>query len=175
MFRPAPSAYSCLWELVQDVLCDGNMEPTQRYRFVRRWLAHMIHRGPLGASTVRAWYLGSAGGGKSVFGKVGGSQLHPRHYNPNVALSAVRSEGMGRDRPAACVPGFGHMGCGNKVDQGALQKFITGSTDRINDKFLPAGAAPTWAYLSSRHLPGRRSPAAMPMLTIDVSSEPLPR
>ena len=129
------------WELVLEVLCDGNEE---YFDFVRKFLAHMIQK-PKERPLCAIGISGPQGAGKSVFVKVIGSLMHSAHYNPNVAMQAVAGNQQGRDLEGVLLAYLDEASWGgDKLSTGALKKAITGESDRINEKFVPAYSVPTY-------------------------------
>lgn len=129
------------WELVLDVLCDGN---EQYFEFVRKWLAHMVQK-PAERPLCAVGISGPQGVGKSLFVKVVGGLMDSAHYNPNVAMKAIAGDMQGRDLEGVLLAYLDEASWGgDKLSTGALKKAITGETDRINEKFVPAYNVPTY-------------------------------
>jgi hypothetical protein len=85
-FSVTPRKGNCerFWTFVRDVICDGNEE---HYRFLRKWMAHMIQR-PWELPGTAVVLRGLQGTGKNTFADILG-RLVARHYG--VVTSIERS------------------------------------------------------------------------------------
>ena len=142
--EPVEGADLPFWELTLDVICDGN---TEYFEFVQKWIAHLVQfpqRRPLCALGIK----GGQGKGKSSFVKVIGGLMHEAHYNKNVSMEAISGRQQGRDLEGVLLAYVDEATWGGDLSAvGSLKKAITGESDRINEKFVPAYDIPTYKRL----------------------------
>lgn len=117
------------WELVKTGLCNGNEE---YYRYVRKYLAHMIQK-PTELPLTAIGIVSKQGAGKGAFVETVG-ELLGRHFNPNVSMRDLTGQFTGALKDV--ILGFVDEASwgGDKASAGELKRVITQKDARLELK-----------------------------------------
>lgn len=118
--KPVPGDCGLFWAHLKDIICAGDEE---RYRYVRRWLAHAIQK-PAEMPETALVLRGGQGAGKGTLVNIYG-QLFGIHFQAISQMEQLLGKFNAHMQEAILVFGDEVTWGGNKQSEGALKAMIT--------------------------------------------------
>jgi phage/plasmid primase-like uncharacterized protein len=128
--EPTPGNCSLFWLHLFIVICQENRE---HYRYVRRWLAHMVQR-PGELPGVAIVIRGKQGTGKGALAELVGA-LVSQHYLMLDSMEQLIGRFNGHLKDLLLVYANEAVWAGNRAGEGALKAMVTDPLTPVEEKF----------------------------------------
>lgn len=131
-FSVQPTAGDCslFWQHVFFVICREN---TTHYRYLRKWMAHMIQK-PQELPGVAIVIIGKQGTGKGFFADMIGALIKD-HYLVLTSVDSLVGQFSGHLKDALLVYANEAAWGGNKAGEGVLKAMVTDPITPVEEKF----------------------------------------
>lgn len=129
--EPRPGNCCLFWQHLFFVICRGDRK---HYRYLRRWLAHMVQR-PWELPGVAIVVIGKQGTGKGTFTDLLGELVGP-HFLVLTSMEQLVGRFTGHLRDRLLVVANEAVWAGSKAGEGALKAMITDAVVPVEQKFV---------------------------------------
>ncbi len=169
VIRPAEGAVTkdnCLneWRGFLTSPAPGNVKPflsllmrlvpaRKERRFVQRWMAHLVQHPDVKMFVSIAFWSHAQGVGKNLLFEILVFIIGPTHSTV-IGQAELTADFNGWANRRVLVIGDEVSGSGNQAETDKLKGLITGTTNRINEKYQPSREAPNlmnFVFLSNHH------------------------